>query len=272
MAGLQKWIQKFQDVSTPIVPDEAIAAVLASRGRPIGPSEVVKNERGSFSRSNEMIAPWAKTDDEVARELAEAEVAAKLAEARGAGGNSPFAKINAEGLQKLTDERDKASKWLGLADQAEGALEETGDTGTIPGWAGWAASGIPGDPFGQRPKLAADAKLDALQAEAIGLARVPGSGPLSDKDMAKLMAGIPTSEKLKGQNSALVGQIRGQRGQERDMLNRAIALVQQGVPVEDARRMAGMEAQPASGSVPLPGETREQFIQRMERQTRGTIG
>lgn len=74
-----------------------IAALLAARGQKVGPGDTVQNQKGSFSRSNAMIAPWAKTDEELTRELAEREVAAKegkvqaeLAAAQGQDGKEQF--------------------------------------------------------------------------------------------------------------------------------------------------------------------------------------
>jgi hypothetical protein len=148
------------------------------------------------------------------------------------------------------------------------------------GWIG-AQLGMPK----QQERMAGNTRMDRLQARGIELLKSAGTGTLTDKDMEKLMAALPTSSKLKSQNLAAIEEINKEYTQQLKVLDTAIELTKQGVspvearqkamqmvmsesvPAEGLQGSAGVQANTGGGGQMqiMPGESEDDFVARMMR-------
>jgi hypothetical protein len=186
-------------------------------------------------------------------------------------------------FQSLVQERNKAQKWLEIGKLGRAAVDEAGETGAVSNTLGWigAQLGMPK----QQERMAGNTRMDRLQARGIELLKSAGTGTLTDKDMEKLMAALPTSSKLKSQNLAAIEEINKEYTQQLKVLDTAIELTKQGVspvearqkamqmvmsesvPAEGLQGSAGVQANTGGGGQMqiMPGESVDDFVARMMR-------
>lgn len=287
LQNLMKYVQSLPEEE--VTPDKALALAMAS-GRSMQPNgverftvkggDVFQNQAGSFSRSERPIAQYgtlanALADPAVARFKGLA--AQGLPESVAKDVISQETKSGQESLAALQDKAAKAKEWLQLADDAKSGIDAAGNTGFVPNLAGWLASAVSDD---QASKQAGNAKLDSIQGRVLALSKVPGSGPLSDADMKRMMAQIPTSDKSRAQNLALLDNLTQDKGRDAAIYQTALELTKRGMPAPEAERQAQIlvdrqlqsqesgpqppqQSQQGGPPPPRPGESKADYIRRL---------